>query len=147
MPAEGKRSKMENSSCRVTPAASVLYNSAAWLSWTLLNKVGIFCTMRALENLVKYFASFSKTRTLSLWSCERCTLRELIARPSASRTISEPIISTAKSRSRTWQKNRIASYRKYLKHLWSRLAETRYIYGNTVETKHQSRHCSNKFNT
>lgn len=43
-------------------------------------------------------------RTFSLSSGERCTLRELIARPSGSRTISEPITFIAKSRSRTWKR-------------------------------------------
>eukprot|EP01018_Ginkgo_biloba_P009100 Gb_08888 [translate_table: standard] len=39
-------------------------------------------------------------------SCERCTLRELNARPSGSRVISEPIISTPKSKSRTMRQMR-----------------------------------------
>lgn len=61
------------------------------------DKANVLCTLKPLLH-------YNLKTTFCLSSGESRTLRELIARPSASRTISNPRMFIGKSRSRTWKK-------------------------------------------
>jgi len=73
-----------------------------WITWEKL--CNIIFTYSFIDALQLNASVVSGSNTFSLSSGERFILRELMAKPSLSRTISTPITFMEKSRSRTYKK-------------------------------------------